>query len=371
MSFARANGIAIRKMRMRLVSRDAWSVVDLELDTEEVPAVGAAITIEAPGGKFVGTVELSGKDGAGVVTVRVRGGAGQLSKALEPRSYTGTTAGEVAKHIATDAGERLSSTIAADVLDYSLGKWLRYKGAGATALSDLADELGATWRVLPDGTIWLGRDAGDEPSFDYDVSDDRPGDGVLVVALESLSLLPGQTFRAGPVVEVHYLLGGSTFTAKVVRTEGGDAGTKRIDARVEKAAAKTRLHPPTGAKVVSQNADGTLELKVDSASMPSISKVPIRHGLPGVTRLEVATGTRVALFFEDGDRKRPFAGLFSGGRTTKVVVDGDKFEWGGTKAVALDEPWTAWANTVESRLAGLGAPGAGPVGTDSKKLFTE
>src|SRR5690606_22428134 len=90
-------------------------------------------------------------------------------------------------------------------------------------------------------------------------------------------------------------------------------------------------------RVTSQNADGTVEVKLDDAKdIASPSKVPLRHGLPGVTRLDLAPGAEVVVSFEDGDEMRPYATLpRKGGRLLYLTVDGDVFELGGTEAVAL------------------------------------
>jgi hypothetical protein len=60
-----------------------------------------------------------------------------------------------------------------------------------------------------------------------------------------------------------------------------------------------------GCKVVSQNADGTLELLPDSPLMPGESGIPIRSG-PGVT-YQVNPGARVLLTWENCDPSRPIA----------------------------------------------------------------
>lgn len=63
------------------------------------------------------------------------------------------------------------------------------------------------------------------------------------------------------------------------------------------------------AKVVSQNADFTLEVRPDAAVLPGLSKVPLRHGLPGV-RVLVPAGARLLIGFDEGDPSRPYAALW-------------------------------------------------------------
>jgi len=82
------------------------------------------------------------------------------------------------------------------------------------------------------------------------------------------------------------------------------------------------------ATVVAQAADGTLDLRLDSADMPGLSGVPIWLGLPGIC-VEVAKGARVKVGFSEGDPAKPFAGLWETDTAMLRIVLG-----GGTKAVA-------------------------------------
>lgn len=61
---------------------------------------------------------------------------------------------------------------------------------------------------------------------------------------------------------------------------------------------------PYACAVISQNGDGTLELKPDSSAMPGLSNVPIRYGSPGVTAT-VSAGARCIVAFENADPSKP------------------------------------------------------------------
>lgn len=73
------------------------------------------------------------------------------------------------------------------------------------------------------------------------------------------------------------------------------------------------------AKVVAQAADFTLELIPDDTRLPSLSKVPLRLGVPGV-QAKVAPGSRVLLFFEGGEPSSPAASLFQSSSLLELVV---------------------------------------------------
>jgi hypothetical protein len=75
--------------------------------------------------------------------------------------------------------------------------------------------------------------------------------------------------------------------------------------------------------------DGTLDLLPDDPRVrgTGLSRVPIRHGLPGVT-VRVVTGSRVLLGFVEGDPRKPYASLWQPGSIEEVSFDG------GTAGVA-------------------------------------
>lgn len=60
-------------------------------------------------------------------------------------------------------------------------------------------------------------------------------------------------------------------------------------------------------QVISQNADGTLDLQPNSSRVPGQKNIPIRLGFPGT--LSVQAGTSMLLGWENGDPSVPFACL--------------------------------------------------------------
>lgn len=109
-----------------------------------------------------------------------------------------------------------------------------------------------------------------------------------------------------------------------------------LEAFVRQATARTDYLGIFGARVLSQNADGTLELKPDDARLPGLSRVPFRYGVPGVTAT-VAAGTRVGVEFEAGNPARPVVTLWELGSVTKLEVDASSIVFnGGSTPVAKE-----------------------------------
>jgi hypothetical protein len=86
------------------------------------------------------------------------------------------------------------------------------------------------------------------------------------------------------------------------------------------------------AKVIGQSGS-TVDLQPDDARLPMMSKVPIRHGLPGVS-LTVQPGTSILVGWENGDPAHPYACLWEGGETVMSL------QLAGNTAVARKDDHT-------------------------------
>jgi hypothetical protein len=75
------------------------------------------------------------------------------------------------------------------------------------------------------------------------------------------------------------------------------------------------------AKVVAQDALGELSVIPDDptvAGQGGMTKVPMRHGIPGLI-VTIVPGSRCRVFFEDGDPSKPAAALWPDGSTVDSV----------------------------------------------------
>lgn len=82
------------------------------------------------------------------------------------------------------------------------------------------------------------------------------------------------------------------------------------------------------AKVVAQNADGTLELQPDDTRLPSQSKVPIRLGIPDAA-VKVSAGARVLMGFAGGRPEEPIATIWESGTVTELRLNGQAIKLNG------------------------------------------
>lgn len=78
-----------------------------------------------------------------------------------------------------------------------------------------------------------------------------------------------------------------------------------------------------GAKVEScDEANKTVDVTPADTRIPSMSKIPLRFGVPGVVA-DVAAGSRVLVGWDGGDPSLPFAMTFSSDSSSEVKVTAD------------------------------------------------
>ena len=130
------------------------------------------------------------------------------------------------------------------------------------------------------------------------------------------------------------------------------AGLEKIIRRVTRRVDYCALYP---ARVLSQNADGSLELAPESETLPPMGAVPYRT-LAGVS-LTVPAGLRVLLGFEDADPARPVALLWELGTVTRLAVNGatTRAAREGDDVTRTAEMQT-WMNAVSAALGILSTP---------------
>ncbi len=341
MSLVTVNGTPCVRATIRIPRIGVW-FADLAVDVAKT--ISGPVTISV----CDGALELKGRAArTGVfkdtAVLRVLGGAGGLASEVPAKYYRRCPAKVPLQDILLAAAEKLSTEADQSLLNQQLVAWTLLRQKAGEALRTLADELGAVWRVLPDGTVWLGLESWPVVHMpDVDLLSEDPRAHTAVIGTDSPTLLPGTMFLGRRVSMVEHQVQPESVRT-LVWFEGangsgeGDRLTRAVGAVVRHLTAHLDYFALYPAKLVSQNDDGTLELKPDDSRLPGLSKVPIRYGIPGVT-VKVASGARVLLGFEGGDPQQPVATLWEKGSVTEMTVDAstDIKVNGGTKAVARE-----------------------------------
>lgn len=332
------------------------------------------ISVSYFGLTFLGSVLRSGTSRDGVCEVVVAGGAGGLWKALPALMHDGNPPVSLVltgpQGILTATGETLSATSTASVLQQSLAQWPRRAGEAGYLLDDVVREVGAAWRVLPDGEVWVGVDEFEQAyrldkdgrrvalAADVDYTSTRTGSRYLhqrVAPLSAFPARPGQSLAQGsPGGAAGGTAGGAgtggasgaggtsgtdSAVAATVGTAipspristvlhrydgdhyvvdlwyldetqpdagGDDAVARGLRDIVGEATRHTLSYPAFHGTVVAQRGNGNLDIAMDGDSLPPLTDVRCAAPLPGST-LRVSGGARVQVQFLSGDPKQPMA----------------------------------------------------------------
>lgn len=318
-SEATANGAPILRGVITLPLVGAWRA-ELEVQADDAAALTGDVTISVGTQTFRG-VSVDVGDYAGRVKLRIVGGKGGLGKPTAAKYYASIPARVVAADALSEGGEALSTTSDAGILGSVLPFWTRVAGTVAESLEQLVDELDATWRVLDDGTVWVGTDMWTEAKLGRAVvTGESPADARAELALDAHALRPGMAYGGKRVGEVEIRI-----APDVVRTvawfgeQRGDVLRAALASLVRQETKHIDFYVIRGGSVVSQNGDGSLELKLDDPRFPGMSKVPIAYGIPGI-EAKVASGARVLVEFEGGSPAKPRAVVYDSAKLTQITI---------------------------------------------------
>lgn len=366
MSTGKANGLTLLLGSIRVPRVGVW-VAEIELDGDDASKVSGAVTIELGATTWKGTAIESGAF-SGRLKARILGGSAGLRKPTKPKFYASIPARVVVGDLLAEGGETLSSTSDAAKLGTILPFWTRPAGTVSEGLENVLDEIGASWRVLPDGTVWIGTETWPNAQVkDVHVESEDPKDSKMVIGSEDPSLVPGTTFQGRKVSRVeHDIAPGKTRTTAffdATGTQSLDPLRAAFDGIIRQATKHFDFYAVRAGKVVSQNNDGTLEIRLDDESVPGMSKIPIAYGVPGISA-KVKPGARVHVEFAEGSPTKPRAVVVDSSGAVELQVNAFVKVEGAGDFVALakkvDDALTKLKTAHETHVHPTGVGPSGP-----------
>jgi hypothetical protein len=206
------NGVPILRASLRLPRVGVWHADVVAMTDQSLADPVVLSSVE--GLTLRGSIVRSGV-WAGWYHLRVAGGAGRLPTALPAKPYEQVTADFVVRDVLI-VGETLSNTSDRGVLATTLPRWTRTRGPAGAALGSIVAAICASWRVLPDGSVWIGIDTFPElTSTPYFTElEEAPHLGRAVLGVEDPWLVAGVTFLGRKVSYVVH-----TVDARGARTE--------------------------------------------------------------------------------------------------------------------------------------------------------
>lgn len=338
------NGVAVSGGTVTFPLVGTWHG-ELEVATDSDSAVTGTATLAIGSTSFVGYATPGVSDGKRV-TLHIVGGAGGLSETVEPRHYVAPTRKRLLSEALAVGGETLAASSTG--VDGPVPQWTRAAGAVSDAVRAIADDAGLSWRVIADGSVWVGAETWPAVAPEHVVEDQAPTQSRVTVEIESAAVLPGSTFLGSRVTSAVYHLSDRAIRVDVYSGSAGDELAAMLGTFVDRRLARVDYHAPYVARVLSQNADDSLELRVFDARIPSMSKVPIRT-LAGVTSLRVAAGTDCVIEFLDGKPSRPVVTGFVQAACTSITLDASSL----IKIGASASSFVALADRVRSELEAI------------------
>ena len=320
MSLVTANGVDVLRGSVSMPLVGVWSA-DLVIDQPDGSgfSAGTQVTITAGGLELAGVVA---PDRTGsfldAVHVRILGGKGGLSQLATPRAYVqpGAYVRDVLSGLLGAAGETLAATADTGFRATNLLAWSVFRVPVSQALEALIDTVspGLHWRVLSDGTVWIGSESWPTTSYSFDLLSHDPAQQTYELGVESPAIVPGVTITdLGQVSRVEHLIEPDSMRTRVYVADADRSIKAAVYAMARQAVSGIDYLALYDAKVISQSGNA-LDLQPLDSRLPGFGSVPLRIGIPGVTAT-VQPGCAVRLGWDRGDPQRPFCCLFDASAT--------------------------------------------------------
>jgi hypothetical protein len=321
MALVTCNGVAVISGSVIRPRVGVWAA-DLVLDQSDGTGFdpGTKVTIESEGGyELVGTVDPNrAGDFLDAVHVRILGGAAGMNKASTPRGYVQPHAfvRDVLDGIFGDAGETMSATTDAGLLAKNVAAWSILGTHPASwnlraLLGIVAPSM--SWRVLADGTVWIGDESWPTATGTFDTIRYEPSEGSYLLGVEAPFVVPGTNLDG--VGRVNLCV--DTIEAGRLRThvyvdmpsEGDRDIAETVGRMVKQATAGIDFFARYDCKVISQSADlTTVDVQPfgerNEKLLGGLQRVPVRAGT-GI-KIKFAPNARVLLGWDGGDPSKHF-----------------------------------------------------------------
>ena len=298
------------------------------------------------------------------VHARILGGTGDLSADARVAHYSHPLASDIVRDLLRDAGQSLSATSDNDVLSTSLGAWTTLNAPTGAMLSALCSALGegVGWRILFDGTLWIGQEKWPTSPLDFRSLVEDGANAAEVIGSSLPALWPGTVLNGRKVDTVIHAFTQDeeeirTTVLYVRPTDDGvtDRAKRSWQSMRDVQDPLWRYAPIYHAKLVAQSGDAdVVDVRPDDLTLPDMAGIPLRHGIPGL-RVQVELGSYLRVGWDDGRPDKPFAALWDSSDVIKASIVADDLRLGGrdaAEALILGNTATEALTTKFAALAG-------------------
>ena len=305
MALLTVGGQRVTTATITMPARGVWRCVA----SIDGTAPSGQVTIACGSVSLIGTVKRATTH-AERVEVEVVGGKSTWQDVVTAQEFASPTLGLVVKD--TLGTESLSSTSPSAYQSKSIPRWVRLASSRSAAMDALVKANGGTWRVLDDGTVWIGEETWpDGVTVDYLESDTNER---LTFAQSTPTARPGTKVSGKQITSVTF-----TFSASSFRTvcEYGNVDLGDNLAKLIKASAPLDWFALYPCKIVKVGWTA-VDVKPDRDDLPAMADVPIRIGTLG-EQAKCTVGCKALLGFEQGNPQSPYVALWSSDGTADEI----------------------------------------------------
>lgn len=248
---------------------------------------------------------VSGGADIGRSHYRLVGGAGGWGRSVPAKAYNndaGVKLSSVLTDAATAAGEAFSITPPTTKIG---PHYAREAGPAGRVLEQLVP---GAWYVGADGLTYLGTRGASTLSTPYTAGPVDLGRGAVTLAAEQISgIVPGLVVEGLTVADVMHELTPDALRSHVWGVAGGGMNRRpeALRAIIEQLFPDMRYRGVSEFRVATQEGERlNLQPVLTSLGLPSLRRVPVRPGVPGVKATHLL-GSRVLVAFVNADPARP------------------------------------------------------------------
>lgn len=297
------NNKPIVECHLMLPKIGAWMANDVLIDSDEEFNIGDSVTMNFLDQTFKGTVLDTGVF-RGFQQCTIIGGSGKFPDQLESSSYNSIPLGQVVNDIARKTGHTVSTSSDQNLLNHNLVGWNILKMKASLALVKLLDSQGAIWRILPDGTLWIGFETYTPLNInDFLVIEKFPEQARWNIYNEEYLIQPLSSLDGNNIQQVEYFISKNELTQIVFFTNTFGDSIDQLTSQEDNILYNTTYR----CSVVSQKSDGSLDLLPNPSNdliKNGFSNVPIVYPFPGM-KIEVPSGTICYVKFANNDPQYP------------------------------------------------------------------
>lgn len=281
----------------------AWMANDVLVDSDDSFNVGDSVTMNFLDTTFKGTILDTGIY-RGFQRCTIIGGSGKLPDYLESASYNSVPLGQVVRDIARKTDHQVSTKADQNVMNSNLAGWTILKMQASLALEKALQVTDSIWRILPDGTLWVGGESYTPLNpDDFTIIERFPEEARWNVYNEEYLIQPLTSFLGNEIQQVEYFINNNDLTMYIYFTENFADSIDNLTNQNDNILYNTIYR----CAVVNQKSNGLLDLTPNPTNdiiKNGFTDVPIIYPFPGM-KIEVPNGAICFVQFANGDPQYP------------------------------------------------------------------